>query len=426
MISSLQNLGSMARPTGRARGLQSAVAAILLTSLSFMPIARADSLVINTDRSGADQKAAMNQIVEQFKEQNPGTSVAVNFSDVESYKTSIRNFLVASPPDVAFWFTGARMRAFTKRGLFSDMTGFFAENNLKGPMAPFIPAVTDGDKQMMMPTNYYSWEFFYNKDVFAKQGITPPTTWDELMAAAAKLKAAGIVPFTVGTRDLWANDLWFDYLDMRINGLPFHMDLMAGKEKYTDPRVKAVFEQWKSVIDKGYFLENASSYGWQEAIPFLSQGRAAMYLLGSYVLTSLPAEARGNIGYFKFPMIDPKVPDYEEISVNGAFIPEGAKNKQAAAKFLAFFAQPENLLKFAQAGASLPARTDIDPGSNPFIQAQLQLVKDAKGSAQFYDRDTDPEMAQIGMKGFQEFLANPEHLDAILDRLEAARARIFK
>ena len=34
----------------------------------------------------------MNEIVERFKQKNPGTDVAVNFSDVESYKTAIRNF----------------------------------------------------------------------------------------------------------------------------------------------------------------------------------------------------------------------------------------------------------------------------------------------------------------------------------------------
>ena len=425
----MTNVARTDRPgsvTGRTSKLTALLLATSLLAGSMSGGARADSLVINTDRSGAGQKAAMNEIVERFKQKNPGTDVAVNFSDVESYKTAIRNFLVASPPDIAFWFTGARMRAFTKRGLLDDMTGFLGESGLKPVMAPFIPAVTDADRQMMMPTNYYSWEFFYNKEVFAKEGISPPKTWDELMAAAAKLKQAGITPFAIGTRDLWANDLWFDYLDMRINGLDFHMQLMDGKIKYTDPRVKTVFERWKSVIDKGFFLDNASSYGWQEAIPFLSQGKAGMYLLGAYVMTSLPEEARKNIGYFRFPTVDPSVPDYEEVSVNGALIPTGAKNKEAARKFLAFFAEPENLKQFALAGASLPARTDVDPGNDPFIQEQVKIVSQAKGSAQFYDRDTDPEMAQVGMRGFQEFLAHPDQLDAILTRLEAARARIFK
>ena len=384
------------------------------------------TLVINTDRSGTGQKAAFNKIVSDFEAQNAGVKVTVNYSDVESYKTSIRNFLVTSPPDIAFWFTGARMRAFTKRNLFEDLSGFLKENNLTESMKPFIPAVTDGGKQYMMPTNMTTWGFYYNKQVFDKAGVKPPATWADLMAAAAKLKAAGIVPFTVGTRDLWANSLWFDYLNLRTNGLAFHRDLMDGKVAYTDPRVKKVFALWADPIKKGYFLENASSYGWQEGIPFLSQGKAAMYLLGPYVRTSLPAEMHSNIGFFAFPTVEANVPNFEELSVNGVGIPRGAKNKDLAKKFLKFFAEKENNMAFAKGGAVLPARIDVAITDDPYAAEQFAHAKGAKGSSQFYDRDTDPDMAQVGMRGFQEFLQQPDRVDAILQRLDETRQRIFK
>lgn len=383
-------------------------------------------LVINTDRSGTGQKAAFNKIVSDFEAKNPGVKVTVNYSDVESYKTSIRNFLVTSPPDIAFWFTGARMRAFTKRNLFEDISGFLKENNLTESMKPFIPAVTDGGKQYMMPTNMTTWGFYYNKQVFEKAGVKPPATWTELMAVAGKLKASGVVPFTIGTRDLWSSSLWFDYLDLRTNGLDFHMQLMDGKVPYTDPRVKKVFALWADPVKKGYFLENASSYGWQEGIPFLSQGKAAMYLLGPYVRTSLPAEMHSNIGFFPFPTVDPKMPNHEELSVNGVGIPRGAKNKDLARKFLKFFAEKENNLAFAKGGAVLPARVDVTISDDPYAAEQLAHAKSAKGSSQFFDRDTDPDMAQVGMRGFQEFLQQPDRVDAILERLEATRQRVFK
>lgn len=412
------------------RALFKGLSAFALTCGLMAPLAppaiAQETLVINTDRSGPGQKAAMNKIAADFEAANPGVKVTVNYSDVESYKTSIRNFLVASPPDVAFWFTGARMRAFTKRGLFEDISGFYKQTGLDKPMAPFLAAVTDGGKQYMMPTNFNSWGFFYNKDVFAKLGVQPPKTWDELMAIAEKAKAAGIVPFTIGTRDLWANALWFDYLTKRINGLDFYMGLMEGKESYTDPRLKKVFDTWRVPIEKGYFLDNASSYGWQEAIPFLSQGKAAMYLLGPYVLTSLPEDARKNIGFFPFPAVDPAVPNFEQVSINGVGIPKGAKNKELALKFLAFLAEPANLEAFAKGGAVVPARTDIAIDKNDFASVQMEQVRNSVGSSQFYDRDTDPEMAQAGMKGFQEFLARPDREDAILERLEATSKRIFK
>jgi multiple sugar transport system substrate-binding protein len=413
---------------GRRTVVRSLLGGVMLAAVAALPFtaASAETLVINTDRSGAGQKEAMNKIAADFEAANPGVTVNINYSDVESYKTSIRNFLVASPPDIAFWFTGARMRAFTQRDLFEDLTPFFEENGLKEPMAPFIDAVSDGGKQYMMPTNFNIWGFFYNKAVFEKASLQPPKTWDELMQASAKLKESGVVPFAIGTRDLWANALWFDFLTKRTAGLEFYMELMNGKAAYTDDRIKHVFEIWKDPIDKGYFLENASSYGWQEAIPFLNQGKAGMYLLGPYVLTSLPEDARDNMGFFPFPKVDASVPDYEQVSINGVGIPKGAKNKELAKKFLAFLAEPAQLNAFAKGGQVVPARVDAELDPKDFATVQLELVRSSAGSSQFYDRDTHPDMAQEGMKGFQEFLARPDRAEAILDRLEATRKRVFK
>jgi multiple sugar transport system substrate-binding protein len=389
-------------------------------------LASAETLTINSDRTAPQQKAVLAQIAQEFEQKNPGVNVTINTLDVESYKTAIRNFLVTSPPDLAFWSTGPRMRGFTKRHLFDDISDVFQQHMLDGPMKPFIPAVTDDGKQYMLPTQYLAWGFYYNKELFAKAGVTPPKTWAELMAIAEKFKQQGIVPFTNGTRDLWANDLWFDYLDLRINGLAFHMQLMSGEVPYTDPRVKAVFAQWREPIDKGYFLPNATSYGWQEAVPFLVQGKAAMYLLGVQVLAYTSAGEHSKIGFFPFPQVKSDMPDYEEASLNGIFIPSGAKNKQLARRFLVYLAQPDVLARFAAGQSSLPARLDAPPSNDPFLQEQAKLIAQAAGTSQFFDRDTDPDMAQIGMNGFQEFTVYPDRIDQILQRLDTARKRIFQ
>jgi multiple sugar transport system substrate-binding protein len=54
------------------------------------------------------------------------------------------------------------------------------------------------------------------------------------------------------------------------------------------------------------------------------------------------------------------------------------------------------------------------------------MLNAAAGTAQFYDRDTDPAMAKAGMKGFQEFMVHPDRLDKILEQLEKVRQRVFK
>ena len=65
------------------------------------------------------------------------------------------------------------MRAFGKRGAFEDISKFYTDQNLKDVMGPFLPAVTDGGKQYMMPTNFTTWGFFYNKESFERVGVAP-------------------------------------------------------------------------------------------------------------------------------------------------------------------------------------------------------------------------------------------------------------
>ena len=43
-------------------------------------------------------------------------------------------------------------------------------------------------------------------------------------------------------RHPWVASAWFDYLNIRINGAPFHRDLLAGKHRFDDPRCKKVFD----------------------------------------------------------------------------------------------------------------------------------------------------------------------------------------
>ena len=110
-------------------------------------------------------------------------------------------------------------------------------------------AVTGNDGKMyMVPWGNYPWVVMYRKSVFEDKGYTVPTTWDEFMALADQMKTDGLIPLAFADKDGWPAMGTFDILNMRVNGYKFHVDLMAGNEKWTDPRVTAVFEAWKKLL----------------------------------------------------------------------------------------------------------------------------------------------------------------------------------
>ena len=102
------------------------------------------------------------------------------------------------------------------------------------------------------------------------------------------------------------------------------------------------------------------------------------------------------------------------------------RRMQAAKKFLAFLGSKEAQTYFAKNLQRLPTNGDVDPSIfTPATQKGIDIIKKADYIAQFYDRDTTPEMAEKGMAAFQDFMANPGNAQQILTGLETERARIF-
>lgn len=386
-------------------------------------IAQAREITMISDAS--NNRPVVDRIAADF-ERDTGVKVTINGIDHESNKTAIRNYLVTSPPDVCFWFSGNRMRAFVKRGLFDDITDLFQREKFYDVLGVMTQTVSVDDRQYGLPTGGSMWGILYRKDVFAQHGLTTPKTWDEMIATCDKAAAAGLVPLGIGTKELWPAAGWFDYLNLRINGLDYHMRLMDGQATYLDPELTAVFDRWEDLIKRNYFLPNHTSYSWQQAAAFLVQGKAAMFFLGNFARRVFPDDQVEQLGFIPFPQIQPGVGPFEEFSVNSIHIPARAKNKELARDFLAYFYRPENLGAYLQPDGNIPARKDVKMQVDPLMQSVVDTLQAAKGTSQFYDRDTDPDMAQAGLNAFQEFMVAPQRRQAILQRLETTRKRVFK
>ena len=388
----------------------------------------AGELVLNSDQTDPAPKQAMETMIANFEKANPDIKVKWNNFDHEGYKSAIRNFLTADPPDVAAWYAGNRMAPFVSAGLFEPVDDVWKENGLDEQLASAASAMTQDGKKWGVPYTYYQWGIYYRKDIFESQGITPPKTWAELIAACEKLKAAGITPFAIGTKALWPTGGWFDYLDLRVNGYEFHMKLTAGEMPYTDERVKAVFDKWAELVKPGYFLENHAALDWQDAMPQFVQGKAAMYLMGNFAVA--PMKSGGlkdeQIGFLQFPEITAELPMAEDAPTDTFHIPSGAKNKEDAKKFLAYLASPEAQTAINDVLGQLPVNNKSAAPSDPFLRQGFAMLSSAHGLAQFYDRDAPAEMAKAGMEGFQEFMVKPDSEERILARLEKARQKIYK
>ena len=401
---------------------------LVATTLLILTTAMGGTINVTNNSSNTDNhKLWKEKIIPMFEKENPGIKVKMTIYDHEAYKTAIRNFLQAEPPDVVNWFSGNRMKFFVDQGLFEDVSDVWNKHDLHAKLTSARSTVTLDNKQWGVPTTYYQWGIYYRKDIFAKHGLGEPRSMADLMHICGTLKKNGITPFTIGTKYLWTAAGWFDYLNLRVNGYAFHMDLMDGNVSYEDSRLDLVFDLWGFMARSGYYIENHASYSWQEGQAPMINGEAAMYLMGNFVVPDLvKAGLGGKIGYFQFPVIDASVRTYEDAPTDSMHIPSKAKNKADAKIFLAFLARADIQGIIADASGMLPANNQSPTPTDEFLKIGFKVLSESAGLAQFYDRDTTPEMAKEGMQGFQEFMVKPDREKQIRKRIERVRKRIFK
>ncbi len=390
------------------------------------PGALAGTLIINADTSNPAPRAAWQAPVELFKAENPDVDVSFNVYDHESYKKAIRNWLTSESPDVVYWYVGQRMKQFVAPGLLEDVSDLFTPEARYEISKTALDLVTVDGKQYGVPYTYYDIGVYYRRDLFEKAGIDrPPRTWNELLDACAKLKAIGLAPIAIGSKELWPTAAWFDYIDLRLNGYDFHMQLMGGRIPYTDPRVVALFGKWRELIDHDFFIANHVGMTWQESQALLYQGRSAMMLIGNFITPNFPAEIRDQMDFFPFPEITPGIGLYEDAPMNSVHIPMRARNKRDARKFLAFVARADVQERINEALLQIPVNRAAKVADDRFLRMGQQLLVRADALAQYFDRDTSEELATMAMKGFQEFMVKPDRLERILRDIERARQRIY-
>ncbi|RVT82851.1 carbohydrate ABC transporter substrate-binding protein [Rhodobacteraceae bacterium CCMM004] len=414
--------------------LKASVAALALSATAALAASHSEplsgDLVIFSDMSNPAPRAVMEGMVERFGEMHPDLNIELTVIDREAYKTQIRNFLSANPPDVANWYAANRMKPYVDAGLFMDISDMW-EGQIGEELASTKGAMTLDGKQWGVPYTYYQWGVYYRKDLYDQYGLEEPQDWETFKSNCQTLLDNDIKCFTIGTKFLWTAAGWFDYLNMRTNGYDFHAALTGGEIAWTDDRVKQTFANWRELIDMGAYIDNHTAYSWQEALPFMLNGEAAAYLMGNFAVA--PMREGGltddQLDFYQFPAINPDVELAEDAPTDTFHIPAGAQNVGAAKAFLEFVVSADNqtLINNGENLGQLPVNSNSSVDADKFLEQGFEMLSSNSpgGVAQFFDRDAPAEMAKVAMEGFQEFMVRPDNIDRILERLERARQRIY-
>ncbi|MEV5383162.1 extracellular solute-binding protein [Streptomyces sp. NPDC052721] len=410
---------------GRRRflaGLGAAGASALLsgcvTSTSSAKSSSKGPVTLQSNLSAPQAKAAMEDLVAAYAKKGEGRA-GLNTVAAETFRTQLPTYLTsANPPDVYTWYPGSVADTYARKNLLLDLDDVW---NTSPDLKRYSKALNSlctasSGKKVFVPTTYYWWGMFYRKSNFAKWGVSAPTSWDEFLDLCDKLKSKGVAPIGLGAggNTPWVASAWFDYLDIRVNGAAYHRQLLAGKHRFDDPEVREVFDRWQEVLP--YFDPDGTALAFQDATTALLNGRTGMMLIGTFFADAAPRNALDDIDFFRFPVIDPKVPLAEEAPTDGYFASARTGRRDQVfdlMKYLATAEAQEIYIK-GSSGTVLPCHPDAKDAGTALVKKGREHIEQAAELTQFFNRDSSDALQPTADTALTKFIARPKDVGGIL------------
>jgi raffinose/stachyose/melibiose transport system substrate-binding protein len=198
-----------------------------------------------------------------------------------------------------------------KSGEVLNVAQEFQKLGVTGELVPAATVILKklyGGKVLALPLEFNIEGVWYNKKIFAANGVAVPKTWNQFVAAAAKLNAAGVQPFAASGIQGWPiTRLIGNYIFSTI-GADAMEKVQQGKAKLTDPKYVAAAQAVANLGAAGYFGKGVGSLDYTPAEDLFLQGKAAMFYMGSWILGELNNPKLNeiglqNIGFFPFPKV---------------------------------------------------------------------------------------------------------------------------
>jgi raffinose/stachyose/melibiose transport system substrate-binding protein len=343
-----------------------------------------------TTQQGPSEKA-LKSMVAAYEKANPKVTIVVTEKSTDGIKTALRQAAgTPAMPDVYFQWSGLGLGGtYVKQGVSLDLTKYYKKYDWTSRFTKTaLASVTQYGGYQGVPYTADVQGIVYNKALFKKAGITAtPTTYDELLADAGKLKDAGVTPIEFGGSVNWyVMRLLDNLLETKCGSATF--DKLTGLKGNwgSESCVTDAFTDLKTWATK-YFNPGWVSETDAQGQQVFYQHKAAMALEGDWFggfLAAAKFSPTSDLGVFAFPTGTGRVYSLQQAN----YISKTSKNPDAAAAFLNYWMSKSVQQKYAGAFSQIPVVNGVtvkDSGVG-LTPGFTQIATDAKGQFQNNDQ----------------------------------------
>ncbi len=261
------------------------LAATIAAGALFAPaLAQAGEVTFWTWRQ--EDRAAYAELFAEFMKANPGITVKFESFAVEQYATVLSTALAAGKGgDVIHTRAYGGLEQFARAGYL------LALDNANVPELANLGDDAKASLTLRADGKVYSYAFasqtlglYVNNEVFKRAGVTPPTTWAELIAVSKTLKDKGVVPLANGMATAWMAEVFTSVFTNPLVGPEFSADLLSGKANFSDPRYVGALTKLLELRD--YMPPGFTGIDYPTAQQLFLSGRAAMFAGGSFEIAN--------------------------------------------------------------------------------------------------------------------------------------------
>lgn len=368
--------------------------------------------VVSYQPVGSSMYKRYQALAAEFEKDNPGVKITLTFGGGSGEPPIAARYKAGNPPDVNPSIAGPNS-VYASAGQLLDLTSALGgdlpgygkswQDAMYPGVQPFLKSRTDG-KVYAAPESVTTVQFFYNKAVFDKYGLTPPKTLDDLFAVCDTLKAKGVAPFAVtGTFNFYM-EFYYDYLLLRYAGAKAVQNAIGGPTVAAADRTSfdsvpdadKAAAQLEKMVSSGYFMNGFQSTDFTAAQLAFFQGKAAMILMGSWLQSEMSGKipAGFQLGTFSFPTVPGASGDQTATfgSVQTYEVASHAKNPQAAVAWLKFLASKENQTSYVQDEGAISAYQGVP--TPPDFADTASALSTGTIIPNYYDLFSDPTAIQ--------------------------------
>jgi len=279
---------------------------------------------------------------------------------------AVLNAIAGGNPPAAFqWNIGVAVRQLAEQGLLTNLDDLARAGDWNRHLPPLlVKNITVDGHVIAVPVNLHgaNW-MFYSTKVFSDLNMAPPKTWDEFLAQADKIKAAGYLPIAMGGNAQQTG--WLFYVMLAgVGGKDVYRKIFVDHDAAAagSAEVRHAFETMGKI--RQYADAGGANRKWNDTLALVETNKAAFMIAGDWAKGDFSA-AGMTPGKEYGCLLAPGTQDAYVMTVDVFAFPKVTKPDQIAAqrKLAELMMDPAVQVEFNKYKGSLPSRLDADVGS---------------------------------------------------------------